>query len=273
MNCVLALGLALKSGSGSPERGGLGHLLGTGTGPVYLKSGVSQAGGPHGAEMGVCVVKRGKPGEGVAPTELRGAAQKVGKPEELGRGVGCRSPGRRKGCRPFLGSGPGFSLLRSPGGAQERGGRKEGAGWVGAADALRGSVLGVLHAPPCRPGSGCGSSGGAAPPPRPCGRLRPPPPARSPPARARRSRRLAARAPPRGPHRPAGFLPRQQRAGAGLAPTMRGQLWLLVLVLRGAARALSPQPGAGRSGRSWPAGPGAGGAGGQAWARQVPAGR
>lgn len=32
---------------------------------------------------------------------------------------------------------------------------------------------------------------------------------------------------------------------------MRAELWLLVLVLREAARALSPQPGAGRTGQSW----------------------
>lgn len=33
---------------------------------------------------------------------------------------------------------------------------------------------------------------------------------------------------------------------------MRAELWLLVLVFREAARALSPPPGAGRTGRSWP---------------------
>lgn len=39
---------------------------------------------------------------------------------------------------------------------------------------------------------------------------------------------------------------------------MQGELWLLVLVLWEAARALSPQPGAGRTGRSLPGGPAAG---------------
>lgn len=42
---------------------------------------------------------------------------------------------------------------------------------------------------------------------------------------------------------------------------MQGELWLLVLVLREAARALSPEPGAGRTGQSWPRGPVAAGGG------------
>jgi hypothetical protein len=55
-------------------------------------------------------------------------------------------------------------------------------------------------------------------------------------------------------HPDPGPLPRDRPAasgpGEGPAPTMRGELWLLVLVLRGAARALSPQPRAGRTRRS-----------------------
>lgn len=135
------------------------------------------------------------------------------------------------------------------------------------------------------------SSGGAAPPaPPPPGPRSWPPPLCSLPAssRARRSRRLAGPRAPPSPRHPPLCLPApglrcRARApslsGAGtvaargrvLTPTMRGELWLLVLVLREAARALSPQPGAGRTGQSWPRGPvaAAGGGGMLAEGRQA----
>lgn len=147
-----------------------------------------------------------------------------------------------------------------------------------------------LHPPalsPCCPslGSGCGSSrtrsGRAGRPGRaPAAAPRPPPRPRPVPSRGRSSASLsparALRAPaasPRAPPpprrsplrlpalgtsrpepRPPSLARARAAAGRGRvpAPTMRGELWLLVLVLRETARALSPQPGAGRTGRSWP---------------------
>lgn len=84
--------------------------------------------------------------------------------------------------------------------------------------------------------------------PRPLARSQLPPP-RRPPLRLPTSET----APPSpGPS----LASAEAAAGRGrvLAPTMRGELWLLVLLLREAARALNPEPGAGRTGRSWPGG-------------------
>lgn len=154
--------------------------------------------------------------------------------------------------------------------------------------------------PPPRRGSAPGGLGGPGKTPGALGRRRAPPPrplpvrapggrrsARSPPARppARASpaaqpgpalRRLLAAhrsaRQPRGPRRPSPAPPSPgpgPAAGRGrvLAPTMRAELWLLVLLLREAARALSPPPGAGRTGRSWSAWAGGGeGAGRRPWA-------
>lgn len=103
--------------------------------------------------------------------------------------------------------------------------------------------------------------------------------ARSPPARALAApaaspgpelrRRLAAHPSACQPRGPCCRARAPSLAGAGtvaargrvLTPTMRGELWLLVLVLRESARALSPEPGAGRTGQSWPRGPVAAGRG------------
>ncbi|XP_055263710.1 plexin domain-containing protein 1 isoform X2 [Moschus berezovskii] len=100
--------------------------------------------------------------------------------------------------------------------------------------------------------------------PAPGGRSARSPPAGAPPLACPALRRRSAARPsagqPRGPRRPSRAGPAAGR-GRVLASTMRAELWLLALVLREAARALSPQPGAGQD-----AGRGSGGATqGTAW--------
>lgn len=119
-----------------------------------------------------------------------------------------------------------------------------------------------------------------SPVPAPGGRSARSPPAGAPPlsllacpALRCRSAAHPSAGQPGGPRRPSRAGTAAGR-GRVLASTMRAELWLLVLVLREAARALSPQPGAGRTGQSWWGWVRSWveGAGGRAWAWKVPAG-
>lgn len=297
MNCVLALGLALKIGLGSqrgvawvpsrnrershpfgiqgepgplhPTCAGLGGnttrcwTWGFGGGGTQASAGPGAVGLPEGEIPGVRVGTHRTPRSSPESRKPWGSR---------GTGWGARSPG------PLPGTGPRILSLRLPRGAwKER--REAGTkvrSWRGAADALRGPLspgvprpvrpLHALPEPLPVPGAAAGARGqgraagsSEAPRPRPAPsaarppRLAPRPLARSPLPPPRRAPRSAAAAPPTLRPRASGTAPpaassRAAAGRAGRAPTMRGRLWLLVLVLRGAARALSPQPGAGRTG-------------------------
>lgn len=236
---------------------------------------------------GICWEERRGVGEGSSAPRGGGGA-KPQDPIQLRKPCCVNEPGRQSGMAGAQGPGKGRRCLPGAQRAQERGRRmKQGpsAGRLMADAVQRVSQSGSPHPPLCAPlcptparrGGGAqrgpaearfGWAGLAGSGRRPAPRLRSRPPAlpgghsRSILARwslpAGRSTALSSRLPASG-----ATAQRELGTCQILSLSMRGDFWLLVLVLRGAARALIPHP---RAGKDWSR---LARVGGQVWARDT----